>query len=245
MSAGAKWMCTAGLALATVQCAVAGAFSVTPTRIELKGNHRTAVVTLRNADAAPLTVQAALVGWTQSGGEDVYADSRDLLTTPPIFTIPPNGEQIVRIALRRNADSVRELPYRIFFQEIPQAKTADFNGLNIALRVGVPIFVQPRSGAASNLQWEVHPLADGKLQIDAINDGDGHVQITDFDLLFGAADQGSTDKVHIGVVKYVLPGSRMSWTVSPPPMVNTGSMRVKGFSDQGDFDSHIAFVPRP
>lgn len=113
----------AGFACAALGCmaaasAAAGSFSVAPTRIELGAGQQTAVMTLHNQDTAgPLTIQASLVGWTQTGGEDAYAPTRELLATPPVFTIPPGGEQIVRIALRRTADAIRELPYRIFFQE--------------------------------------------------------------------------------------------------------------------------------
>jgi fimbrial chaperone protein len=233
MQRGALWACAALMGLATAGTAVAGSFSVTPTRIELRGAQRTAVVTLHNADSAPLTVQASLVGWTQPQGEDTYAETRELLVTPPVFTIAPNGEQIVRIALRRAPDPALELPYRIFFQEVPQAARPDFTGLNIALKVGVPIFVLPEPAAAGNLAWELHAQADGKLRIDAINTGTGHVQVTDFVIAYA----NTAETTHVNVVKYVLPGSRVSWTVAQPPSVTGGTATIHGFSDRGEFNA--------
>jgi fimbrial chaperone protein len=234
--------CGALLLLAAARPAFAGTFSVTPVRVELAQGRRTSVVTLRNPGDAPLTLQISLVDWSQADGEDRYRETHDLLATPPVFTIPANGEQIVRIALRREADPARELPYRIFFEEVPQTAPRDFNGLNVALRIGVPIFLLPRAAGRSDLSWELHALPDGRMQIDAINRGTAHVQVTDFDVSFGAADS----RAHVGVVKYVLPGSRMSWIVTSP--AGTGSAataRIHGFGDHGEFNAEVAIAPRP
>jgi fimbrial chaperone protein len=203
-------MCAA-LMLATTAPVVAGSFSVSPTRVEFSNEHRTEVVTLRNAANTPLTVQVSLAAWNQLDGEDQYVDTRELLTTPPVFTLAPNTEQIVRVALRRPADPARELSYRIFFQEVPQAAQIGANSLNVALRVGIPVFVKPaaKQKQTPGLRWDVHRLADNKLQVEAINDGALHVQVTDFELGFGE----SAEPVGVGVVRYVLPGSRVSWVV--------------------------------
>jgi fimbrial chaperone protein len=236
MMNGARFLCTTLIALAAAHNAAAGAFSVSPTRVEFRGDHRTAVITLRNADETPLTVQASLVSWTQPDGEDVYTDTRELLVTPPVFTIAPKGEQIVRLALRREVDASREMPYRIFFQEIPQAQSPTFNGLNIALRVGVPIFVIPKSLADSTLHWEMARTADGQLQVAATNTGNAHVQVTDFKLSFAA----DVEKTSISVVKYVLPGSRMSWlTPLPGNATNASQVHIHGASDHGEFDADV------
>jgi fimbrial chaperone protein len=236
---GALWFCISLMTLATAGKAVAGSFSATPARIDLRGTQRTAVVTLRNADSAPLTVQATLVAWSQPKGNDEYAETHELLVTPPVFTIPPNGEQIVRIALRRTPDPALELPYRTFFQEIPQGARPDFTGLNIALKVSVPIFVQPESAAAGKLDWELHTQPDGKLRVDAVNTGTAHVRVTDFTIVYA----NLAEATHVNVVKYVLPGSRVSWIVAQPPTVTASTTaKIHGFSDRGEFsvDASIA-----
>jgi fimbrial chaperone protein len=242
MSLGRAIGCVALLLLAVAERATAGSFSVTPVRVELAQGHRTSVLTLRNPGDTPLTVQVSLVDWTQSDGEDRYNATRDVLATPPVFTLAGNSEQIIRVALRRDADATRELPYRIFFEEVPQATIRDFNGLNVALRIGVPVFLEPKSAAHSELMWELHSLPDGQLQIDALNRGTAHVQVTDFDLSFDSSQK----RVHVGVVKYVLPGSRMSWIVTPPAGTSTtGTARIHGFSDHGEFSAAVVNAPRP
>ncbi|MFO1504525.1 MAG: fimbria/pilus periplasmic chaperone [Steroidobacteraceae bacterium] len=225
--------------LAAAQGAAAGSFSVAPTRVELGGAVRTATVTLRNADAEPLTVQVGLVGWTQANGEDVYANTRDLLATPPVLTIPGGEERVVRIALRRDADPDKDLPYRVFFEEVPQAAPKDFKGVNIALRVGVPIFVKSFARTRADLRWELHPLADGKWRVDAINSGTAHVQVTDFELSY---DNAATP-LRAKLARYVLPGSRMSWTLDAPAGAGAiSAVKIHAFSDRGELRADAAIV---
>jgi fimbrial chaperone protein len=203
MRSGATWLCTALLGLAAGSSA-AGSFSVAPTRVELDANTRTAVVTLRNADPKPLTVQVTLVDWAQPTGEDRYQVTRDLLATPPVFTLAPESEQIVRIALRRAPDTAQERPYRIFFQATARS--------------------------SASLRWEARRTTDGKLQIDAINDGLAHVQVTGFAL---EADGASASR-QVSAVRYVLPGSRISWTTEVPAGTSEpDTLRLQGDSDRG------------
>jgi fimbrial chaperone protein len=216
--------------------AAAGSFSVAPTRVEFDANRRTAAITLRNADTtAPLTIQASLVAWTQEGAEDAYADTRDLLATPPVFTIPPGGEQVVRLALRRQPDARNELPYRIFFQEVPQAGAAVPNTLNIALRVGVPVFVlASRPDEGMYLDWRVTRTAEDELTLSATNSGGTHVQVTGLTLL-----PGSGAPLPVNEPRYVLPDSRVSWTVKVPPAFPLADLRVDGKSDMGEFAAEV------
>lgn len=240
----ATGMCAALIGLAAEQSA-AGSFSVSPTRIELGPSQRVAVLTLHNADSAPLTVQASLMNWSQDAGQDQYAETHDLLGTPPVFTLPPNGDQIVRIALRRPADARRELPYRIFFQEVPQQSQPGFSGLNVALRIGLPIFVSPTGAADARLRWQMRRLEDGSLQVEAVNDSGAHVQVTDFQLTLNGAPAPLASQA----AKYVLPGGRVSWRINAPAaaaqVAALAGARIAGNSDQGQFATDVALVPGP
>jgi fimbrial chaperone protein len=232
------WICTVLACLAAADAA-AGSFSVAPTRVEFDAGRRTASITLRNADpAAPLTVQATLVGWTQQNGEDVYTETRDLLATPPVFTIAPGGEQVVRIALRRGQDARNELPFRIFFQEVPPATNTVSNTLNVALRVGVPVFVlatEPDEGMY--LRWQAVRTAADELTVTALNSGATHVQVTGFRLLAGGETAAQATEP-----RYVLPNSRMSWTLKVPSGTGLSDLRVDGRSDMGEFAADVEIL---
>ena len=100
--------------------ACAGSFSISPLRAVLSASAQTGSLTLRNQEATPVVVQAEVMLWQQADGQDQLTPSRDVLVSPAVFTLPGNGSQLVRVALRRPADPQRELSYRLILTEVPQ-----------------------------------------------------------------------------------------------------------------------------
>ena len=82
--------------------AMAGTFTISPLRVDFAGQTTTAALTVRNEDASAVVVQAQGMAWSQAGGQDALDLSRDLLISPAVFTLPPGGSQLVRVALRRS-----------------------------------------------------------------------------------------------------------------------------------------------
>jgi fimbrial chaperone protein len=224
------------LMLAAAVPAAAGNFSVAPVRVELQGGQRTAVITVHNNDAAPLLIQVSTLSWSQPEGEEHYEPTRELLATPPIFTLPPQGEQIVRIALRREPDAERELNYRLLLAEVPQSPDKDFTGLQVALHLSLPVFVKAVAAAPAELSWRGQWQADGTLAVTANNSGHAHLQISDFSLSFAGIDQTA----HAAVTRYVLPGSTVRWQLKPPSGVTrNAAIVIHGYSDQGEFQADL------
>ena len=224
--------------LAAAPIAAASTFEISPIRARLSASHRIDALTLTNVDSTPVVVELHAMRWSQQNGVDTLAEAHGLLATPPVMQIPPHGEQIVRVALRGPADPSREQSYRLIFQEVPRAAPRDFNGLRIALRLSVPVFVAPAHGkAAGDLAWSGEWLPDGRLRVNATNGGTGHVEVTDFALRIGS----SPTPLPAISSKYVLPGSTISWTLTPPEGVDRhGAIAIQGHSDQGDFSGDVA-----
>jgi fimbrial chaperone protein len=224
------WM----LSLAAASLAAAGSFSVSPIRIELSKGQPTAVMTVRNNDTAPVIIQASTLSWGQPGGEEAYGPTRELLVTPPIFTLPPDGEQIVRVALRREPEATRELAYRLLLAEVPQAADKEFTGLRVALRLSLPVFVRPMTPAKPEVEWHATWTGENQLQVTAANSGTAHLQVTDFELRFPGVEVAEK----VAVSRYVLPGSAITWEVKVPAEVSrTASVAIHGFSDSGEFQA--------
>lgn len=225
--------------IAAAGTAAAGSFSISPIRVDLDSAHRTEFFTIHNDDAAPVVIQVKTVDWSQENGEDQYRDSQELLTTPPVFQIAPKGEQIVRVALRRSVDPSRELSYRLFFQEVPPPSAQQLNGLAVALRLSVPVFVQPAKSAIADLQWRVHTISPGSIRLEVSNLGTAHQHVTDFDVQLGASAHA-----HVNLARYVLPGSQVSWTIDVPAEAAAAAaadkVAVHGFSDAGEFSAEAA-----
>lgn len=219
--------------LAACDEAAASALSIAPIRVELSAAKRTAVLTLRNQEDSPVVVQARPAAWTQRDGEDQLAETHDLVVTPPIFTVPPRGQQVLRVALLRDPDPSRELDYRLVLSEVPSSTPTETTGLKVALRITLPVFVAARTAAAADLAWSHSWLPDGSLEIAAQNRGTAHLQILDFDVQGTASVAGG---LHAGTAHYLLPGTLAHWQLHPGSSVKPDAPVVlRGHSDAGDF----------
>lgn len=225
--------------LAAASWALAGSLQISPVRIVLSAQTPIVVLTVRNESAKASVMQLEGVSWQQSAGEDIYVPTREVLATPPIFTVPPGGTQIIRVGLRRPPDSRRELAYRLFLQEVPAA-TAPQNkdGVSVVLRFGIPIFVAP-AGAAPRplLEWRAVMATQKALRIEAINRGDAHVQVSGFSL--AAADGGPLLAQHQGM-DYLLPEQGRHWLVTIDQARPPGTqLRIVAQTDAGEISAEV------
>lgn len=181
-------------------------------------------------------MQVETTFWSQEEGEDRYTPTREILATPPIFTIPPGGSQIVRVGLLRQPDSQRELAYRIFLQEVP-TETSRKGEVRVALRFGIPVFVAP-SGQAPNplLEWRATTVDQGQLRIEALNRGDIHVQVSGFSLL----DPSGHALAEQRNMHYLLAGQGYSWTVKPNRTLESGiKLKIIARTDAGEIQTEV------
>ncbi|HVN42743.1 MAG TPA: molecular chaperone, partial [Steroidobacteraceae bacterium] len=226
--------------------ALAGTFSLSPLRLDLSGGAKTAVLTVHNEESTAVLMQADVFFWEQpEGGEDKLTASRDLLVSPAVFTLPPNGSQIVRVALRRGTDPQRELAYRLSLQEVPQPASPDFNGLKVALRMTLPVFVAPAAAATPQLEWSAHVDDQSRIVVTAQNTGTAHARILNFSV---AAASGTAATLEQPALAYVLAGQSRHWTFENPKNDKTRKgtklsdahlLRLKGKTDQGEVATEL------
>jgi fimbrial chaperone protein len=232
----ATWS-AAAMALLGCMNATCGAFAVAPIRVELRAGQTAGELTVHNDTDKATLIQLRAAEWSQQDDAEQYTETRDLLVTPPVFTLPANGEQIIRVALRRPPDAARELSYRLFIQEVPPAANPELRQLTLALRISLPVFVAPAAKSRARVEWQGHWLQDGRFELRADNAGNAHLQITDFDVQVsgGAAVTGSRAN------KYLLPGSTARWTLDMPTNADHAqAITLHGHSDQGDFNAAVA-----
>jgi fimbrial chaperone protein len=200
-----------GALLGACGAALAGSFEVNPIRVELSAANRSAALSVRNTGPAAVVVQLNAQTWSQQDGKDVLTDTRDVLLSPTVATIAPGAEQIVRVGLRRAPDAQRELSYRLFIQEVPPPPQPGFQGLVVALRVGLPVFVQPKQGPAkATLVWNAALAAPDTVRVTVENKGTGHVQVSSLALF---APQGAEALAAHSGLSYVLPGQGREWNL--------------------------------
>lgn len=193
-----------GVSLLAGQALGAGV-QITPTRIDLHADQRVVALTLDNTTDRAISFQTELSAWTQTEDSDHYEPTSDLLVSPPIFTVPAGEQQILRVGLRRPPDRDRELSYRLFIQELPESTPEGFTGLQVVLRMSLPVFVAPPQASPDHdLSWQLGYDEEGQPRLEVENRGNGHAQITNLALQLGDR------RIEPGSMFYVLPHSRQN-----------------------------------
>jgi fimbrial chaperone protein len=227
--------------MAALVCEIAGAaeWNIDPIRVDLSSEQKSATITIRNNSDHASSIQIKVVAWSQLDGKDVYVATRDLVVSPPLVTIEPKSDQVVRVALRRAASNSKELVYRIHVQELPTQQEFASTGVQVALRIGLPVFVQPLQGnAKAKMLWQVSRTAEDDLKIIMKNQGNAHVKVSGFSLY----REGSTQAIGGETVSsYVLPGQVHAWLLKPDPAKKLvdGRLHLKAFTDAENIDVEL------
>ena len=202
--------CAFLLAAAGFSPAAAGTLQIDPIKLEIGGTRKTASLTVRNEEPTPVTIRVHALAWSQDGGSDRYQESAAIIVSPPIFTLPANGTQTIRVGLRTPAASGRA--YRLIVEEVPEASPG--TGVRVALRLDLPLFAGLNAGRPSELSWSIWRNRDNVLVAEAVNPGSSYVRIEPDAL--AAATGLRLPSITFGTV---LPGSRRRWILGAQPEI--------------------------
>ena len=189
---------------------LAGTLQVNPVLVQVDAGRRTATVTVRNEEAAPVTIRAYPLAWRQAAGEDQYEETAAVIVSPPIFTIPAGGTQLVRVGLRRPGTAPEA--YRLIVEEIPEARQG--GGIQVALRLNLPFYASMTAGPAETLRWSARRAGSG-WEVEAANGGAGFVRV-DPEMARAATGIEFGDEIAFGTV---LPGATRRWQLAAEPRV--------------------------
>ncbi len=228
------------LMAAAVTTASAGSFQVSPVNPTLSVRQPVSALTVRNTGADPTVIQLEAMVWSQPGGIDTYAPAPDILATPPIFTLPAGGTQVIRVGSRQPPDAHAERSYRLFLREIPPPPKPGFRGLRMALRISLPLFIRPGAEAVSQLEWQAVVPGKGHLRIRVTNRGLAHARLSAIKLSTGK----NTELLHMsGATVYVLPGASHDWMVDAS-VANGTHLRVTAEAETGPMQTDLVVAGR-
>jgi fimbrial chaperone protein len=206
----------------------AGTFSISPVRVSLDAHRPVSMLTLSNTGDEPVVVQLEIKKWSNRFGQDEFEATRDLLASPPIFTVPPKGRQIIRVGLRGAISGDNEASYRLFVREVPPPPKPGQQGLQMAVHMSLPVFVSPGAHAVPAVDWQLRRDPEGRLVVRALNRGRAHMQISRLELT--SADGEPLDRMDFN--QYLLIGQDCEWTL--PLAVSAGAkLRLLALTDVG------------
>lgn len=218
--------------------AMAGGLTIFPLRADLSTQTRIAAFNVISGESTPTLMQVHLFAWTQANGVELLAPSDDLLVGPPIFTLAPGKTQLIRVGLRSDPMSNREIAYRVVIGEVPTSKLA---GLSFAFRLSMPIFVSPTMPSGPHAQWSVEHIDTRHLRLTLDNSGDEHIHVASLSV---ATEPADTLIFSGGPSAYVLSGQRRSWTIPVDKASDVRSLRVTVTTEGGALEAP-AFVNVP
>jgi len=159
-----------------------GSIDISPVLVEMSERQDKQVVRINNSGDTAKSFQVDVVAWSQSESErEIYTPTDDLLAVPPLFTLEPGQQQVVRLGLMRDADADQELSYRVFFTELapPEMKEETQTGISMRLRFGIPIFVAPLAPASPEVEFVKLQTFDDNTFMELRNTGNVRVKVNE------------------------------------------------------------------
>ena len=204
--------CRIALLLAFLAAGLARAssdYSITPLRIDLDRNARSAVVTLGNTGDESIDFQVSAMDWSQDAeGRDLYTPTPELVFFPKIFTLKVGESRVIRVGTQ-SVPPATERTYRLFVEPIPKRREEPLPpGANVAvtLRFALPVFVKPPIPHAAG-DVEGLALRQGQASLVVRNTGNEHLRFDEGATLVGRDAAGAEILSQKLEVRYVLAGS--------------------------------------
>lgn len=230
------------LSLFPVRAVHAGSFAVQPIRVELSERQSSAVIQVENNGDMPVTIQASSLAWSQADGKDQTTPTREIIVTPQIFRLNPGARQVLRVGTLRKPDPAQESAYRLLLEEIPPPPAADFKGLQVALRISMPVFLKPVADAREKIEATLAMDTPRQLRLTLSNSGKASAHFSELALF----SEDAPDKV-IAIQtgsNYVLPGQQREWQLKASAFDPDKKMLIRARTHAGLVEFHAVPVSR-
>jgi len=201
---------TAAARIAAVAIFLAGSvaraqsLSVLPVNVFLPPGQKAAMLSLTNSGDKPTSIQVRAYDWSQKNDEDQLTDSKVIVVSPPLVTIPSKSTQVVRLILRQLPIG-GEATYRIILDQIPGP--GEPGVVQMVLRLSIPIFAAPAMKATPRDQFRLE--RDGeRLFLVGVNTGQSHEALHD---IVVTTNDGHKLNPKTKVSPYLLAGATRRW----------------------------------
>lgn len=218
---------------------------VSPVVLKLDSKQQIISFSMTNKSDTKMTFQLSAVKWNKMNGIDSTTDTNDLIITPPIVSIPPGAEQVVRVGSRNHAIYPTEASYRILLRQLPGNSSnkyldiKNFSTVKVLLSLSIPLFIAPVQ-EIKNINWDIKKISNNKLRLKLSNKGNVHVVISKLAL------QDASGSVYFSpeATGRVLSGQSQEWELSLKKPLTSKRITVKTTTDwDGKYRELSATVP--
>ncbi|UHD47620.1 fimbria/pilus periplasmic chaperone [Aureimonas altamirensis] len=118
--------------------AQAGSIRVSPTKVEMAGN-TASMLRVRNEEKTPVTVQVRVFRSIPAGNGFRLEETRDVVASPPMTTLRPGAENIVRIVHVGGSTAGGQRSYRLLVDEVPDRRRMKPGTVAVVVRHSIPV----------------------------------------------------------------------------------------------------------
>lgn len=119
--------------------AEASTLRVAPISLQLTGGAKASSVRVWNDDREPLRIQARVFKWTVKNGKDILEPTRDVVASPPMATLAPGTENVIRVVrIAKKPVGARET-YRLIIDQLPDRTHVKPGTINVLVRHAIPL----------------------------------------------------------------------------------------------------------
>lgn len=188
-------------AFGLADAASAGSLQIAPVLVDQ--TTATAALTLRDVGDRPVSVQLRVFRWSQEDGADRLTPTDDVVVSPPMTTLRPRTDYVVRVVRQAPGPAVAEESYRLLVDELPDPAIRAAGGVSLLVRQSIPVFFAAPTRGPASVRWT---LAGSSLE--ASNAGERRMRISDLTVV---GEQGGSLSFGPGLQGYVLGGSSVRW----------------------------------
>ncbi|MEA3044994.1 MAG: fimbrial chaperone protein [Sphingomonadales bacterium] len=208
----------------------ASSLEISPVSVNLVAGQSTRVIEIRNRGGSSVAIQIRAYAWSQSGNTDVLVPTRDIILSPPIFTIPAGASQTIRLLLR-GPGGTGERSYRLLLDEVlsPDAQRSQ---VGIALRISLPVITAAASPPSRSLRWRARRGPGNQILVSAANTGNVYDKV--HAIAVTLPDGSHPAIASSGDNPYLLTNAQREWVVqgaTPAPTLRLNVTTQAGISE--------------
>jgi len=220
-----------------VRAAGGDGFAVNPMSVMISPTQPIQTLVVTNESTRPVLFDAKMYTWERNDKIDSYtpAVTKDVIVTPPVMRIMPNGKQVMRVGLTKVPSLQKESLYRLYLTEIPSKESLDPNAsqnnkraaaIVVAMRIGIPVYIQPVN-PVRKLSWDVQRIDKG-IRVRVLNLGNTHIRISKIT----ATLQNSSEPIaEVATYEKIFAGELSSEWILNIPANQSGALKISAITD--------------
>lgn len=195
----------------------ATSLQVAPVLVDVPAPGAASKLTLKNSGSEQIRAQIRIFKWVQRNGKDELIPTRDVVASPPLAKISPNGSNIVRIVRVSKKPVKGEEAYRLIVDQLPSRTKKSGIAVKLQMRYSIPVFFGASSGNEPKLAWTVKGNGSN---LTVKNTGGRHVRVSE---LVMKSNGGARIGAKNGLVGYVLSNSVANFKIGLVKKARKGS----------------------